>query len=100
MDYNDIFILLEYSDNRDVIAKKIIDVKGEKLWPKDIRRLLFYPKDKEFIKKTLLQNGVNYKLINDVINGYNENNDLKIPLIPYNYQSMLQEIKRIKEIMK
>ena len=63
----------------------------------DIYYLLLYSKDKELIKKTLLQNGVDYKLINDVII---HNVDENISLIPDNYQEMLNEIRRIKEIMK
>ena len=123
LDYNDIYVLLDESNNKDLIATKIIDVKGEKLWSHeikillqhtsenievkiiqtkeiklskiDINNLLTYSKDKELIKKLLLQNGVDYKLINDAITSYN----IDTPLIPDNYQSMLQEIRRIKEIM-
>ena len=58
--------------------------------------LLQYSKDKELIKKTLLQNNIDYKLINNII----LDNFSDISLIPDNYQSMLQEIRRIKEIMK
>ena len=83
---------------------KIIEAKGEKLTDREIYILILRSDKRELIKKTLLQNGINYKLINHLINRYNENNglknDLKIPLIPDNYQSMLNEIKRIKEIMK
>jgi hypothetical protein len=51
--------------------------------------------DKELIKKLLLQNGVDYNLINKSI----KDNGIDIPLIPDNYKEMLQEIKRIKQIM-
>ena len=91
----DIYYLLKYSDNKDDIATKIINIKGEKISGGEIYSLFFYSKDKEVIKKLLLQNGIDYKLINDVI----INNNIDIPIIPYNYQSMLQEIRRIKEIM-
>ena len=87
------------SKDIDKTAIKIIETKGEKLDGGEIFTLLKRSENKELIKKTLLQNGVDYKLINDVINGYNKNFHLNIPLIPDNYQSMLQEIKRIKEIM-
>jgi hypothetical protein len=96
LNYNNIDILFTYSFNKYDIATKIIEKKGEKLNDSDINFLLIsFSKDKEFIKKRLLQNGVDYKLINDVISRYN----FVTPLIPDNYQSMLNEIKRIKEIM-
>ena len=88
--------LLDYSQNKDLIATKIIQVKGEKLSGLDIMELFKNSEDKELIKKTLSQNGVNYERINKIINRLN----IDTPLIPDNYQSMLQEIKRIKEIMK
>ena len=88
--------LIKYSKNKDLIATKIIDVKGEKLNDMDIRTLLKYSENKELIKKTLLQNGVDYKLINDAIIKFN---NIDTSLIPDNYQSMIQEIRRIKEIM-
>ena len=93
---DDVENLLKYSENKDLIITKIIDMiyKGG-ITESGLKRLLQYSKDKELIKKTLLQNGVDYKLINNVI----IENDLPIPLIPDNYQSMLNEIKRIKEIM-
>ena len=58
--------------------------------------LLYEAKDKELIKKTLLQKGVNYELINRVI----KDNYIGTPPILDNHNRMLQEIKRIKEIMK
>ena len=91
--------LLHYSINKNNIATKIIEKKGEKLNGLEIFRLLLYPKDKELIKKTLLQNGVGYGTINDVIRKHSKDFDEDIPLIPDNYQSMLNEIRRIKEIM-
>ena len=94
--YNDINNLLKYSDNKDIIATKIIEKKGVKLNYNDINNLLKYSHNKELINKTLLQNGVDYNLINKVITTYN----IDTPLIPDNYQSMLNEIRRIKEIMK
>ena len=78
---------------------KIIESKGEKLNDNEIYMLIFYSPNKELTKKTLLQNGVDYKLINHQINVYNKIYNLNIPLIPDNYQSMLNEIRRIKEIM-
>ena len=100
---DDINYLLKYSDNKDDNATKIINIKGEKISGGEIYSLFFYSKDKEVIKKLLLQNGVNYERINDVIQMYNDNDTpyhLRIRLIPDNYQSMLQEIRKIKEIMK
>ena len=98
---NETFILLQHSENKDDIAIKIILLKYSD--NKDITEtryelslLLFFPKNKELIKKILLQYGVYYSLINNVIKSYKINT----PLIPDNYQSMLNEIKRIKEIMK
>jgi hypothetical protein len=91
----DISNLLEHSDNKDDIAIKIIDTKGEKLDGGEIFILLQDSINKELIIKKLLQNGVSFKLINKTIS----NNKINIPLIPYNYQSMLNEIRRIKEIM-
>jgi len=88
--------LLKNSDNKDNIIIKIIQKIGEDLDNADIYYLLLYSKDKELIKKTLLQNGVDYMLINIVIT----HNNLDISFIPDNYQSMLQEIRRIKEIMR
>jgi hypothetical protein len=88
--------LLQYSEDKHLIATKIIDLKGEKLSFEDVSYLLYEAKDKELIKKTLLQNGVDYKLINKVIT----NLKIDTPLIPDNYQEMLNEIRRIKEIMK
>ena len=78
---------------------KIIESKGEKLNDNEIYILIFYSPNKELIKKTLLQNGVDYKLINHNLNVHNKIYNLNIPLIPDNYQSMLNEIRRIKEIM-
>ena len=82
-------------NERDLILTKIIETKGKKLNYEPIVFLLSISNDKELIKKTLLQNGVDYKLINNVI----IENDLPIPLIPDNYQEMLNEIRRIKQIM-
>jgi hypothetical protein len=96
LNYDMISILLLNSKNKDNDVVKIIQKVGENLDSDDIYYLLLYSKDKELIKKTLLQNGVDYMLINKVIT----RNNLDISLIPDNYQSMLQEIKRIKEIMK
>jgi hypothetical protein len=98
---NETFILLKHSENKDDIAIKIILLKYSD--NKDITEtryelslLLSFPKNKELIKKILLQNGVYHGLINNVIKSYKINT----PLIPDNYQSMLNEIRRIKEIMK
>ena len=98
---NETFILLQHSENKDDIAIKIILLKYSD--NKDITEtryelslLLSFPKNKELIKKILLQYGVYHGLINNVIKSYKINT----PLIPNNYQSMLNEIKRIKEIMK
>jgi hypothetical protein len=93
---DDVENLLKYSENKDLIITKIIDMiyKGG-ITESGLKRLLQYSKDKELIKKTLLQNGVDYKLINDVISRGN----FDTPLIPDNYQEMLNEIRRIKQIM-
>jgi hypothetical protein len=103
----DIENLLEYllSFQRYEIATKIIETKGKELNGDDIYTLFIllyfniYRERKELIKKTLLQNGVDYNLINNVINKYNTESEEQIPLIPDNYKEMLQEIKRIKQIM-
>jgi hypothetical protein len=96
LNYDMISILLLNSKNKDNDAVKIIQKVGENLDSDDIYYLLLYSKDKELIKKTLLQNGVDFMLINKVIT----RNNLDILLIPDNYQEMLNEIRRIKEIMK
>ena len=94
-DINDLFVIA-LPKNLIHIPIKIIEMKGSELNKDNISLLLsLFKNDKELIKKTLLQNGVDYKLINDAITSYN----IDTPLIPDNYQSMLQEIKRIKEIM-
>jgi hypothetical protein len=95
LDVDDIHYLIEYSKDKDLIATKIIEVKGENLNYNTIVLLVTLSNDIELIKKTLLQKGIDYKLINDVITKHK----IDTPLIPDNYQSMLQEIKRIKEIM-
>jgi hypothetical protein len=103
----DIGNLLEYllSIERYEIATKIIETKGKELNGDDIYALFIplyfniYRERKELIKKTLLQNGVDYRLINKQINRYNSESNDSIPLIPDNYEEMLQEIRRIKEIM-
>ncbi len=97
LESDEIDVLLDYSSNKNDIVTKIIQVKGKVLTEEDIWYLFDYlKKDKELINKTLLQNGVDYNLINKVITTYN----IDTPLIPDNYQSMLNEIRRIKEIMK
>jgi hypothetical protein len=103
----DIGNLLEYLSfsERYEIATKIIETKGKELNGDDIYALFIllyfniYIERKELIKKTLLQNGVDYRLINKQINRYNSESTDSIPLIPDNYQSMLNEIRRIKQIM-
>jgi hypothetical protein len=107
LNYNDIENLLIYLSFRErfEIATKIIKTKGKELNDDDLYFLFkslpfnFYPERKELIKKTLLENGVDYNLINNVINKYNTESEEQIPLIPDNYKEMLQEIKRIKQIM-
>jgi hypothetical protein len=95
-DINDLFVIA-FPKNLIHIPIKIIEMKGSELNYDHITLLLsLFKNDKELIKKTLLQNGVDYKLINDAIIEYK----ISTPLIPDNYQSMLQEIKRIKEIIK
>jgi len=80
--------------------KKIINVKGKNYERFYIVTLLKYSRDKELIKNLLLQNGIDYKLINDEIKMYNRDESTYVSLIPDNYPSMLNEIKRIKEIMR
>ncbi len=87
--------IIYYSKNKDNIIIKIIQSKNIYFNQFNLLDLFYYSRDSELIKKTLLQQGVNYELINKVIRDYY----LKIPLIPDNYQSMLNEIKRIKKIM-
>ena len=105
LDIENLIIYLS-SNERYEMSEKIIYTKGKELNGDDIFALFnsiqftFYPEKKELIKKLLLQNGVDYKLINKVISDIsNEINTQFTPLIPYNYQSMLNEIKRIKQIM-
>jgi hypothetical protein len=95
LDSNEIFYSLKYSVNKDDIATKIIRTKDENYKKIDISYLLQLSHNKEIIKKLLLQKGIDHKLINDVIT----NDDIDIPLIPDDYQSMLNEIRRIKEMM-
>ena len=93
-----IYLLLSYSEeerNISIMSIKIIELMGEKLDQVAISYLFDYSRNKELIKKTLLQNGVDYNLINKSI----KDNRINIPLIPDNYQSMLNEIRRIKEMM-
>ena len=108
LNYNDIENLLTLSitlRERFEIATKIIETKGKELNGDDIYSLFkslpfsVFPEKKELIKGTLLQNGVDYRLINKQINRYNSESDDSIPLIPDNYKETLQEIKRIKQIM-
>ena len=87
--------LLEYSNDKDLIITKIIQTKGKSLSGLDILTLFKNSEDKELIKNLLLQNGVDYKKINDSIT----RSKMDIPLIPDNYQETLNEIKRIKQIM-
>jgi len=88
--------LLKYSNDKDLIITKIIQIKGKSLSGLDILTLFKNSEDKELIKNLLLQNDVDYKKINDSIIILK----IDIPLIPDNYQEMLNEIRRIKEIMK
>jgi hypothetical protein len=92
----EIYNLLKYSVNKDDIAIKIINEKDDEIIFNEYKYLLEYSKDKELIKKLLLQNGVDYKEINYKITNYK----IDTPLIPDNYQEMLNEIRRIKEIMR
>jgi len=93
----DIKHILKYSDKKINIINKILKIRKNKIdFDDTIYYLLQYSKDKELIKKLLLQNNIDYKLINNII----LDNFSDISLIPDNYQSMLQEIRRIKEIMK
>ncbi len=87
--------IIHYSKNKDNIIIKIIQSKDMYFDQFNLLDLFYYSRDSELIKKTLLQQGVNYELINKVI----RDNYLNIPLIPNNYQSMLNEIRRIKEII-
>ena len=96
LDNYEIYFLLKYSVNKDDIAIKIINEKDGEIIFNECKYLLFYSKDKELIKKLLLQNGVDYNLINNIIL---DAFDGVTQLIPDNYQSMLNEIRRIKQIM-
>ena len=103
-DIENLLIFLSFRERYE-IATKIIKTKGKELNGDDLYFLFkslpfyIYPERKELIKKTLLQNGVDYNLINNVINKCNTESEEQIPLIPDNYKEMLQEIKRIKQIM-
>jgi hypothetical protein len=88
--------IIHYSKNRDNIIIKIIQSKDMYFDLFNLIDLLYEAKDKELIKKTLLQKGVNYELINRVI----KDNYIDTPPILDNHNRMLNEIKRIKEIMK
>jgi hypothetical protein len=89
-------IIIHYAKNKDNIIIKIIQSKDMYFDQFNLIDLLYYSKDKELIKKTLLQNGVNYELINRVI----RDNYLDTPPILHNNPLVLNEIRRIKEIMK
>jgi hypothetical protein len=92
----DIYLLLASSKETNNIAIKIIKSKGEKLEYDDIVYLFKFSQNRESLKKTLLQQGIDYELINSVIRF----NDFGIKKIPDNYQKTLNEINRIKQIMK
>jgi hypothetical protein len=89
-------IITYYAKNKDNIIIKIIQSKNMVIDQFNMVDLLKYSIDKELIKKTLLQNGVNYELINKVI----RDNYLDTPPILHNNPLVLNEIRRIKEIMK
>ena len=102
MDEEKIIFFIRHSQNADDIALKIIQLIDKQYFNKhNIKYLFIYPENKELIKKLLLQKGIDYELINKVITQYNFEKDgvSHIELIPDNYQSMLNEIRRIKEIM-
>jgi hypothetical protein len=80
-------------DERIKFIEKTGGIKNSKY---DIGYLLRYSEDKELIKKLLLQKGIDYKLINNMLLMFK----IDTPLIPDNYQEMLNEIRRIKEIMR
>jgi hypothetical protein len=88
----DIYLLLASSKETNNIAIKIIKSKGEKLEYDDIVYLFKFSQNRESLKKPLLQQGIDYELINSVIRF----NDFGIKKIPDNYQKTLNEIKRIK----
>ena len=96
LDSISILNLLKYLENKDDNITKIINLKGEELSRYDVFNLFKYSINKELIKKLLLQNGVDYNLINNIIL---DAFDGVTQLIPDNYQSMLNEIRRIKQIM-
>jgi len=89
-------IIIYYAKNKDNIIIKIIQSKDMVIDQFNMVDLLKYSIDKELIKKTLLQNGVNYELINKVI----KDNYLDTPPILHNNPLVLNEIRRIKEIMR
>jgi hypothetical protein len=97
LDYDEVKYLLQYTENKNTIATKIIEKIGYHHLDSFVMKLLLsFSKNKELIKKLLLQKGIDYEVINYVITDLL---DEDIPLIPDNYQSMLNEIRRIKEIM-
>jgi hypothetical protein len=87
-----IYLLLASSKETNNIAIKIIKSKGEKLEYDDIVYLFKFSQNRESLKKPLLQQGIDYELINRVIIF----NDFGVKKIPDNYQKTLNEIKRIK----
>jgi len=103
MSSNKIVHFLRHSQNIDDVAIKIIETIDKKYFSVyNIKYLFIFTENKELIKNLLLQNGVDYKLINTAIRDYNFEKDgiSYIKPIPDNYQEMLNEIRRIKEIMK
>jgi hypothetical protein len=97
LDYDEVKYLLQYTGNKNTIATKIIEKIGYHHLDSFVMKLLLsFSENKELIKKLLLQKGIDYEVINYVITNLL---DEDISLIPDNYQSMLNEIRRIKQIM-
>ena len=102
MSSNKIVHFLRHSQNIDDVAIKIIETIDKKYFSiYNIKYLFIFTENKELIKNLLLQNGVDYKLINTAIRDYNFEKDgiSYIEPIPDNYQETLNEIRRIKQIM-
>ena len=103
MNSDKIIFFLRHSQNENNIAIKIIKTIDKSYFTVyNMKYLFIITENKELIKKLLLQNGVDYKLINRTIRDYNFEKDgvSYIEPIPDNYQEMLHEIRRIKEIMR
>ena len=71
-DYNEVKYLLQYSENKNTVATKIIEKIGHHRLDSFVMKLLLsFSENKELIKKLLLQKGIDYESINYVIDIFN-----------------------------